>query len=106
MARAYLIDIVRSPFARARPDGGLHHMHPVDLFAHTLEGLVTRTGIDPAAVDDVIAGCVIQVGEQAANIAEYEGDMIGFAETQLGRGQNKVIAALRQAQRHISLIAN
>ena len=42
--------------------------------------------------------------EQAAKIGGYKGDMIGFAQTQLGRGQNKVIAAMRQAQRHISLV--
>jgi N-acetylated-alpha-linked acidic dipeptidase len=43
--------------------------------------------------------------QQAANIGSYDGDMIGFAQTQLGRGQNKVIAAMRQAQRHIRLVA-
>ena len=80
MDRAYMIDIVRSPFARAREDGGLRHMHPVDLFARTLEGLVSRTGIDPGQVDDVIAGCVIQVGEQAANIARQAWLAAGFPE--------------------------
>ena len=55
-------------------------MHPVDLLAKTLEGLVTRTGIDPGAVDDVIAGCVIQVGEQAANVGRQAWLAAGFPE--------------------------
>lgn len=46
----------------------LSHMHPVDLYAQILQALIRRTGIDPGLIEDVITGCVIQVGEQAANI--------------------------------------
>jgi acetyl-CoA acyltransferase len=66
--RAVIIDIARSPFCRGRVGGALHGMHPVDLYAQVLKGLISRTGIDPELIEDVITGCVIQVGEQAGNI--------------------------------------
>ena len=66
MAEAYIIDAVRTPVGRRR--GGLATVHPADLGAHVLRALVDRTGIDPALVDDVIAGCVGQAGDQALNI--------------------------------------
>ena len=67
--RAVIIDIVRSPFGRGRAGGALDGLHPVDLYAQVLRALATRTGIDPALIEDVITGCVIQVGEQAGNLA-------------------------------------
>ena len=81
MGRAFIVDVVRTPFAKGRESGALSAVHPVDLLAHTLKGLVARTGIDPGAVDDVIAGCVIQVGEQAANIGRQAWLAAGFPET-------------------------
>ncbi len=81
MRRALIVDVVRTPFAKGRADGALSAIHPVDLLAKTFEGLVARTGIDPGAVDDVIAGCVIQVGEQAANIGRQAWLAAGFPET-------------------------
>ena len=81
MRRACIVDVVRTPFAKGRADGALSAVHPVDLLAHTLKGLVARTGIDPGAVEDVIAGCVIQVGEQAANIGRQAWLAAGFPET-------------------------
>ena len=80
MRRACIVDVVRTPFARGREGGALSTLHPVDLLAHTLKGLVARTGIDPGAVDDVIAGCVIQVDEQAANIGRQAWLAAGFPE--------------------------
>jgi len=67
MREAVIVDAVRTPFGRR--DGSLSHWHPVDLAAETLTALVDRTGIDPMVVDDVIMGCVMQVGEQGTNIA-------------------------------------
>jgi acetyl-CoA acyltransferase len=67
MRDAVIVDAVRTPFGRR--DGSLSHWHPVDLAAETLTALVDRTGIDPAVIDDVIMGCVMQVGEQGTNIA-------------------------------------
>ena len=81
MGRAFLIDIVRSPFGRGRDTGALAPLHPVDLYAHALEALVGRTGIDPGAVEDVITGCVIQVAEQAANIGRQAVLAAGFPES-------------------------
>jgi acetyl-CoA acyltransferase len=66
--RAVIIEVVRSPFGKGRVAGALHGMHPVDLYAQVLRALIERTGIDPVLVEDVITGCVIQVGEQAGNI--------------------------------------
>jgi acetyl-CoA C-acetyltransferase len=67
MPEAYIIDAVRTPVGRRR--GGLASVHPADLGAHVLRGLVDRTGIDPAAVEDVIFGCVDTIGPQAGDIA-------------------------------------
>jgi acetyl-CoA C-acetyltransferase len=67
MPHAYIIDALRTPMGRRK--GGLSEVHPVDLAAHTLNALVDRTGIDPAGVDDVILGCVNQIGPQTACIA-------------------------------------
>ncbi len=60
-----IVDAIRSPMARAKPDGALAQLHPVDLLSQVLEQLVQRSRIDPGAVDDVITGCVSQAGEQA-----------------------------------------
>lgn len=60
-----IVDAIRSPMARAKPDGALAQVHPVDLLSQVLEQLVTRNKIDPGVVDDVICGCVSQSGEQA-----------------------------------------
>lgn len=81
MRRAVIIDVVRSPFGRGRADGALAGLHPVDLYAHILIALVERTGIDPARVEDVITGCVIQVGEQAGNIGRQALLAAGFPES-------------------------
>src|ERR1700722_7935086 len=81
MRRAVIIDLVRTPFGRARENGVLATCHPVDLYAHMLKALVRRTGIDPALVEDVITGCVIQVGEQAANIGRQAVLAAGFPES-------------------------
>src|SRR5262245_54913319 len=70
MAEAFLIDAVRTPRGRGKAGkGALSNVHPQELLAQTLEALAVRTGIDRAEVDDVVAGCVSQAGEQGANIA-------------------------------------
>ncbi|MBF5002648.1 thiolase family protein [Diaphorobacter caeni] len=60
-----IVEAIRSPMARAKPDGALAELHPVDLLSQVLQQLIARTGIDPGSVDDVICGCVSQAGEQA-----------------------------------------
>jgi len=67
MAEAYIVDAVRSPVGRR--GGGLAQVHPADLGAHSLAALVERTGIDPAAVEDVVFGNVDSIGGQAGDIA-------------------------------------
>lgn len=81
MADAYLVDIARTPSGRARHDGSYAHTHPVDLLAGLLQEMVARTGIDPAAVDDVIGGCVTQAGEQAMNTTRNAVLAAGFPES-------------------------
>ncbi len=67
MADAFIVEAVRSPVGRKK--GGLSAVHPADLGAHVLRALVERSGIDPAAVDDVIFGCVDTIGPQAGDVA-------------------------------------
>src|SRR5215469_14755479 len=67
MAEAFLVDAVRTPVGKR--GGGLSDVHPADLGAAVLTALVDRTGVDPAAVEDVIFGCVDTVGPQAGDIA-------------------------------------
>lgn len=76
---AVIVDAVRTPLGRR--DGMLKEWHPVDLLAHVLGGLVQRNKLDPALIDDVIAGCVMQVGEQAANVARNAVLAAGFPES-------------------------
>jgi acetyl-CoA acyltransferase len=68
MRSAVVVDAIRTPAGRGKPGGALSGVHPVDLLAGVLERLVARTGIDPALVEDVIGGCVQQVGEQSFNV--------------------------------------
>ena len=67
MAEAYIVDAVRTPVGKK--GGGLAAVHPADLGAHAISGLLDRTDIDPAAVEDVIFGCVDTIGPQAGDIA-------------------------------------
>jgi len=79
MKEAVIVDAVRTPVGKKGK--ALADWHPADLLAHTLSALVERTGIDPGMVDDVIAGCVRQVGEQSMNIARNAVLGAGFPET-------------------------
>jgi acetyl-CoA C-acetyltransferase len=67
MAEAYIVDAVRTPVGKK--GGGLASVHPADLGAHAITGLVDSSGIDPAAVEDVVFGCVDTIGPQAGDIA-------------------------------------
>jgi acetyl-CoA C-acetyltransferase len=67
MGEAYIVDAVRTPVGKR--GGGLADAHPADLGAHVIRGLMERTGVDPAAVDDVIFGCLDTLGPQAGDIA-------------------------------------
>ncbi|MDI6909237.1 thiolase family protein [Nocardioides sp.] len=69
MTTAVIVDAVRTASGRGKPGGALSSVHPVDLLQQTLRALLGRNEVDPATIDDVIAGCVSQTGEQALNIA-------------------------------------
>jgi acetyl-CoA acyltransferase len=81
MRDAVIVDAVRTPVGKGKPGGTLSGVHPVELFAHSLRTLVERTGVDPEQVDDVIGGCVDQVGEQAMNTTRYAWLSAGFPES-------------------------
>jgi acetyl-CoA acyltransferase len=81
MRDAVIVDAVRTPIGKGKPTGSLSPVHPVDLLAHSLRALADRTAIDPALIDDVIGGCVDQVGEQAANTTRWAVLAAGFPET-------------------------
>ena len=67
MPEAYIVAAART--AGGRRNGRLAGWHPADLAAQVLDALVARTDVDPAAIEDVIMGCVGQAGEQSSNIA-------------------------------------
>jgi acetyl-CoA acyltransferase len=81
MRQAVIVDAVRTGSGKGKPGGALSALHPADLFATVLESLVERTGVDPATIDDVIAGCVSQAGDQAMNIARTAALSAGYPES-------------------------
>ena len=78
VAEAYIVGAVRTPIGKK--GGGLSSVHPADLGAHVIKELVQRTGVDPSAVDDVVFGCVDQVGAQTLDIARTAWLSAGFPE--------------------------
>ena len=95
MERPVIVDAVRTPTGKR--GGILADWHAVDLAAHVLEALVTRTGIDPIDVDDVIMGCVSQVGEQGFNIGRNAALAAGFPETVPGVTIDRQCGSSQQA---------
>ena len=79
MAEAVIVEAVRAPVGKR--NGGLSGVHPAELSAQVLGGLAERAGIDPAIIDDVIWGCVMQAGEQALDIARTAVLTAGWPET-------------------------
>lgn len=94
---AVIVEAVRTPVGKGKPGGALSRMHPVDLLALTLEAVVARAGIDPATVEDVIAGCVQQVGDQAGNIAHNAALAAGFPTSVPGTSVNRQCGSSQQA---------
>ncbi len=79
--RAAIIDIARTPFGKGKDGGSLSSLHPVDLYASVLDAIVRRQDLDPGLIEDVITGCVLQVGEQAGNIGRQAALAAGFPES-------------------------
>ncbi|MEU6192694.1 acetyl-CoA C-acyltransferase [Streptomyces sp. NPDC047061] len=83
--------------AVGRRNGGLAGIHPADLSGAVLTALADRTGIDPAVVDDVIWGCVSQVGDQSSNIGRYAVLAAGWPESVPGTTVNRACGSSQQA---------
>ena len=95
MRDAVIVAAVRTPVGKR--NGALSGLHPVALSAHVLNALVTRTGLDPAVVDDVVWGCVGQVGEQAFDIARTSVLAAGWPETVTGVTVDRQCGSSQQA---------
>jgi acetyl-CoA C-acetyltransferase len=95
MAEAYIIDAVRSPVGRR--GGGLAGVHPADLGAHAIGGLFDRVDVDPAAVEDVIFGCVDTIGPQAGDIARTAWLAAGLPEAVPGTTIDRQCGSSQQA---------
>ena len=95
MPTAVIVDAIRTPLGKR--NGRLKDWHPVDLAAETLKALQQRTGIDPGIVDDVVMGCVMQVGEQAVNVARNAVLAAGWPEDVPGTTVDRQLGSSQQA---------
>jgi acetyl-CoA C-acetyltransferase len=95
MAEVYIVEAVRTPIGRR--GGGLAKAHPVDLAAHALNALMERSAVDPGAVDDVILGCVDQVGAQSFNVARNAWLSAGLPEEVPGTTVDRQCGSSQQA---------
>ncbi|HEY3832598.1 MAG TPA: thiolase family protein [Acidimicrobiia bacterium] len=95
MPSAVIIDAVRTPLGRR--NGSLAGEHPVDLGAHVLRALLERNDVDPALIEDVIMGCVMQVGEQGVNIARNAALAAGLPDSTPGTTVDRQCGSSQQA---------
>ncbi len=95
MRDAVIVEAVRSPFGKR--NGGLREKHPVDLSADLLNALLARTGLPAELVDDVIWGCVTQLGDQSSNIARFAVLAAGWPEQIPGVTINRACGSSQQA---------
>ncbi|MCM3850038.1 acetyl-CoA C-acetyltransferase [Pseudonocardia sp. DR1-2] len=95
MGEAYIVDAVRAPVGRRK--GGLAAVHPADLGAHPIRALVERTGVDPAAIDDVVYGCLDAIGAQAGDIARTAALVAGLPESVPGTTVDRQCGSSQQA---------
>lgn len=98
MPDAVIVEAVRTPVGIGKPGKGeLSSIHPVDLSATVIDALVQRSGIDADAIDDVIWGCVSQVGEQSANVARNAALAAGLPESVTGVSIDRQCGSSQQA---------
>jgi acetyl-CoA acyltransferase len=95
MREAVIVEAVRT--AVGKRNGGLSAMHPADLSAVVLGALIERTGIDPEIIDDVVWGCVSQIGDQSSNIGRYAVLAAGWPESIPGTTVNRACGSSQQA---------
>ena len=101
MAEAWIVDAVRTPRGKGRPDGALHGVHPQELLAQCLRAVAARVGFDPIEVDDVVAGNGLLMGDHGDDIARMAVLLAGWPQTVpgmtlhrfCGSGQNAVTVA-------------
>jgi acetyl-CoA C-acetyltransferase len=93
MTDAFILDVVRTPRGRGRPDGSLHTITPIQLAAQSLSALRDRNGLDTRLVDDVTFGCVTPIGEQGADIARVAALVAGYDESVPGKQLNRFCAS-------------
>jgi acetyl-CoA acyltransferase len=97
MSTAVIVDAVRTASGRGKPGGALAGFHPVDLLATVLRGLVERNDLDPALLDDVIGGCLSQVGSQSTNVTRAAVLAAGFPEAVPGTTIDRQCGSSQQA---------
>ena len=95
MRNAVIVEAIRSPFGKR--NGGLREKHPVDLSADVLNALLARTGLSADLIDDVIWGCVTQLGDQSSNIARFAALAAGWPEQIPGVTINRACGSSQQA---------
>ncbi len=95
MTTAVIVDAVRTPGGKR--GGKLKDWHPVDLLAEVLKAVVERNNLDPALIEDVIAGCVMQTGEQSVNVARNAALAAGFPESVPGTTIDRQCGSSQQA---------
>ena len=95
MVQAVIVDAVRTPIGKR--NGSLADIHPVDMSGQTLKALAERNKLEPSMVDDVIWGCVNQVGDQAAQIGRYAVLAAGWPESVPGSTVNRACGSSQQA---------
>ena len=95
MNTAVIVDAVRSPLGKR--NGKLKNWHPVDLASEVMQKLVERNGLDPALIDDVVMGCVMQVGEQSLNVARSAVLAAGWPDTVPGTTVDRQCGSSQQA---------
>ena len=101
MPRAVIVEAVRT--ARGKKKGSLAGTHPMDLASYVLSAAIRRTGIDPLLVDDVVMGCVTQVGEQGFNIARGAVLAAGLPIEIAGNTVNRFCASGLQAVNYAAM---
>jgi acetyl-CoA acyltransferase len=97
MREAVIVEAVRTPLGRGKQTGALYPIHAVDLAAKALVALVERAKLDPALIEDVVMGCVSQVGEQGINVARNAALAAGFPESVCGTSVDRQCGSSQQA---------
>ncbi|QCP04309.1 thiolase family protein [Brevibacterium sp. CS2] len=95
MPEAVIVDAART--AVGKRGGALRDIHPVTLGGHVLSALAERNSLDPALVDDVVFGCVVQAGEQSSNVARWSALAAGWPETTPGTTVDRACGSSQQA---------